>query len=202
MYEYRNKIHFFEKLIFEAPVGMAVIGGENHIVEVANPIFLKMLHGCKSLNAPVEGRKLEDLLTKEQYEAFAPAIKEAYQLETQVDINEYKIPVSSKAAFSYWNLSFVPMRNYDDSLTKLIIIARNVTNRLLNIQRSEVFASIVAELNARREYTPIMQTVLSLAVESLGASDGLIYLYEPDQRHLRGVQNYCPKADWAGNKYR
>jgi signal transduction histidine kinase len=194
LYEYRNKIHFFEKLIFEAPVGMAVIGGENHIVEVANPIFLKMLHGCKSLNAPVEGRKLEDLLTKEQYEAFAPAIKEAYQLETQVDINEYKIPVSSKAAFSYWNLSFVPMRNYDDSLTKLIIIARNVTNRLLNIQRSEVFASIVAELNARREYTPIMQTVLSLAVESLGASDGSIYLYEPDQRHLRVVSELLPKG--------
>ena len=193
LYECRSKTHFLGKLIFEAPVGMAVIGGSSHTIEVANPIFLKMLNECKRLDAPVEGRKLKDLLTREQHEIFVPAIEEAYQTESQIDINDYKIPVPSKAAFSYWTLNFVPMRNYDGNLTKLIIIARNVTAGLLHHQRNEVFTSIVAELNARREYTPIMQTVLALAVESLGASDGSIYLFEPDQKHLRGVSELIPK---------
>ena len=145
------------------------------------------------MNAKAWTRLLKELLPREQYETFNPAIEEAYQLETQIDINDYKIPVPSKAAFSYWNLNFLPMRNYDGNLTKLIIIAKNVTDKVLHLQRNEIFASIVAELNARREYTPIMQTVLALAVESLGASDGSIYLFEPDQRHLRGVSELMPK---------
>lgn len=192
LYECRNKQHFLEKLILEAPVGMAVIGGSSHTIEVANPIFLKLLHECKSLNAPAEGRKLKEVLTKEHYEAFIPAIEEAYQSEKQIDISEYKIPVPSKAAFSYWHLNFVPMRNYDGNLTKLIIMAQGATAEVLHHQRNEVFASIVTELNARREYTSIMQTVLALTVESLGASDGSIYLFEPDQRHLRGVSELKP----------
>jgi signal transduction histidine kinase len=192
LYECRNKKHFLDKLIFEAPVGMAVIGGINHTIEKANPIFLKLLQECKPLNSPAEGRKLKEVLSKEHYEAFLYAIEEAYQSEKQIDISGYKTTNHEKAAFSYWQLSFVPMRNYDGNLTKLIIMAQDATATVLHHQRNEISASIVAELNARGEYTQIVQTVLALVVESIGASDGAIYLFEPDQKHLRGVSELVP----------
>lgn len=129
----------FYNNIMHAPVAMAVLTGENFVVEIVNEMMLE-LWGKKTnevLNKPVfegipevKGQGLEDIITA------------VYQNGEKFEANERRISLPRNGVNQVFYLNFVyePIKGENNQVVSIVATATDVTNQVLarqKIQESE-----------------------------------------------------------------
>ncbi|MFT3747745.1 MAG: PAS domain S-box protein [Agriterribacter sp.] len=116
----------FRNTVKQAPVGITILRGENFTVELANDKYLELID-----------RKEADFIDKPLFDSL-PEVKEsvggllAQVLKTGVPYYGYEFPVTinryGKSELMYFNFVYQPLREENDTITGIIVIATDVTS--------------------------------------------------------------------------
>ena len=137
----------FRNTVKQLPLGIATLKGKELIVEMANPGYLQLIDKQEE---DVLGKPIFDSVP-EAKETMFPLISKVlengdpyYTDELQVTLNRY-----GKQEICYFNLVFHPLREENDSISGVIIVAYEVTEavkaRHLIKESEEAFRTLVMQ---------------------------------------------------------
>lgn len=144
----------FRNTVKQVPLGILILKGSDLVVEMANPIYLQIIDKQES-----------EILNKPIFDS-VPRTKEImFRLLTQVletgnahNIDEYTVTLNrnGKEEICYFNLVFHPLKEENDTISGIIIVAYEVTEavkaRYLLAQNEEAFRNLVMD-------SPIAMTI-------------------------------------------
>ncbi|MBE8724264.1 PAS domain-containing protein [Flavobacterium hungaricum] len=147
----RNAIEESEKrfrdTIKQLPLGIGILRGPNLIVEMANPTYLQIIDKTEN---KVIGKPIFDVVPEAEeivYPLLSKVFNEGipyYTDELEVTLNRY-----GKEEHCYFNLVFHPLREADNKVSGIIIIAYEVTEEIkakhLLAESEKAFRKIVME---------------------------------------------------------
>ena len=117
--------HRFRNIMEQAPLGITILRGPDHTIEMANETYLKIV------NRPKEsfiGKALFDALPEVRM-AVAPILKNV--LETGIPYYGIEFPVflnkTGKEEITYFNFVYHPLKEEDGSIRDIIVVASDVT---------------------------------------------------------------------------
>ena len=124
MKENQQQRLFLERLMDVAPLGIAVVRGDEHRFEIANATY-RAIPGAKR---PVVGRTFEEVFP---YIADGGVVlDEAYRTGRAVRLSERKGVSVSGEGPTYWSVDVVPLRDVDGGVDGLLIITRDVSREV------------------------------------------------------------------------
>ncbi|MFD1605659.1 PAS domain S-box protein [Flavobacterium artemisiae] len=147
----RNAIEESEKrfrdTIKQLPLGIGILRGANLIIEMVNPTYLQIIDKVEN---KVIGKPIFDVVPEAE-EIVYPLLSKVYNEgkpyytdELEVTLNRY-----GKQELCYFNLVFHPLREDNDNVSGIIIIAYEVTEevkaRHLLTESEKAFRKIVME---------------------------------------------------------
>lgn len=125
----------FRKLVISAPVGICIVTKENNLVEVANDQFLQVV-----------GRKKRELENRPYWEAlkeaetlYAPILQNVFETGIAYVGSEHRVALIRNGVKEDVYVSFVyePIRDETDAISKVMIVAIDVTPQVLNRRKIE-----------------------------------------------------------------
>ncbi|MDR7370390.1 PAS domain S-box protein [Flavobacterium aquidurense] len=137
----------FRNIVKQAPVGIAILKGEDLIIEMANPTYLQItdkqendILGHPMFKSLPEAKDTMYPLLSKVYETGKPY----YTDELSVTLNRY-----GKEELCYFNFVFHPLRDENNTLSGIIIVSYEVTEavtaRHLLAESEKAFRQIVVE---------------------------------------------------------
>ncbi len=109
----------------QAPVGIIILRGEELITEIVNETYLQVVGRKES---EMIGRSLFDALP-EVKEIVSPLLKEVFQSGVPYHGNEFPVILNryGKAEVAYFNFVYQPLREPDNTISGIIVVATEVT---------------------------------------------------------------------------
>lgn len=142
---------FLERLMEAAPVGIAVVRGEDHRHEMANAHYRGMVPGTASIT----GRPFAEVFPTVAKQGGVELIEEVYQAATVVSVHEWSPTAGSVPDRRFWNVDLVPLWESNGTIQGVLIVSQEVT----------------AQVRARRE-------IERLAVEAQQQADQLSAIFD------------------------
>jgi len=125
----------FRKLVTDAPVAMAVFRGKDHVAEIANDAYLRLID-----------KQEEDFLNRPLFEAL-PAVKPAIEdilnnVITTGEVyygNEFKVVLNRRGEDEtcYFNFTYSPLLGRNNVPEGFIVVAHEVTEQVNSRRRME-----------------------------------------------------------------
>jgi len=118
----------FRNTVKQLPLGIAIVKGENLIVEMANAAYLQIIDKTEEeilgkdifATVPESKEKVYPLLSKVYHDGIP-----YYTDELEVSLNRY-----GKQEICYFNLGFYPLREENNAITGVIIVTYEVTEAI------------------------------------------------------------------------
>lgn len=144
---YKESEENFKKLILQAPIGMIILKGEDFYVELVNDTYLKLA-----------GKNRKDFAEKPLWEALPEAkslgfdhiLKKVMQSGVAHYGKEQALGITrnGKAETAFINFVYEPLKDSDDSINRIMVVAIEVTEMLESkrlIQDAEERARLAVE---------------------------------------------------------
>ena len=118
----------FVQLFDQAPTFLAVLGGPDHVIELANPGYLKLVG-----HRPVMGRKVADALPEAVSQGYLTLLDEVYRSGKSFSANGAKYTTQAEADGPvderYVDFVYQPMTGRDGSVSGILVQGVDVTSR-------------------------------------------------------------------------
>ncbi len=134
-------------LFIQAPIGMAILRGPNHIVEIANDRILQ-----------IWGKTSIEVMNRPVFEAIPEAMNQGYEQMLEVVIQEGRGIVLESSPLSiirhgkkedvFLKLNYEPLREEDGTISGIMIVADDITEQVIarkKIEESELRLKIALE---------------------------------------------------------
>ncbi|HWI91066.1 MAG TPA: PAS domain S-box protein [Flavisolibacter sp.] len=143
----------FRKLVINAPVGICIVTNEDNYVEVVNDQFLQVV-----------GRNRQELENQPYWKAlkeaevyYAPILQNVFESGTAYAGSEHKVLLTRNGVREYVYINFVyePMRDEQGTVSKVMILAIDVTPQVLvrrKIEEAEERARLSIEISQLGSY--------------------------------------------------
>lgn len=137
----------FRKTIKQLPLGIGILRGKDLIVEMANPTYLQIIDKTEE---EILGHPIFEVVP-EAKEIVYPLLSNVYNQGTSYYTDELKVTLNryGKQEICYFNLVFHPLREENNSVSGIIIVAYEVTEevkaRHLLTESEKAFRKIVME---------------------------------------------------------
>jgi PAS domain S-box-containing protein len=125
-------IHSKESLrntILNAPVAMCILRGPNHVVEIANKKFIELLGKTEEV---LIDNPIFEVVPEAKNQGFDKLLNNVYQ--TGVSFNAEGVPVqllkNNKLETLYLNYVYEPLKENDNTITGIIVVANDVTSQI------------------------------------------------------------------------
>ncbi|WP_438041734.1 ATP-binding protein [Sorangium sp. So ce128] len=135
-------------LFEQAPVGIAVYRGPEHIIEVANPHFVAMV------GRDVLGRSLQEAFPEVVGSSFLEVFYRAYATGEPFVTHDYRFDLDRGRGVleeSYWSFNLLPMRDPGAAVARILVVALDVTEYVRARKKLEAAAREREELLRRAE---------------------------------------------------
>jgi PAS domain S-box-containing protein len=142
---------FLERLMDTAPVGIAVVRGEDHRYEMANAHYRAMASEPQT----IIGRPFAEVFPEVADNGGVGLIEEVYQTATVVSVHEWSLVAGTEPNRRFWNVDLIPLWESDGSIQGVLIVSQEVT----------------PQVRARRE-------IEQLAVEAQQQADQLSTIFD------------------------
>ena len=134
----------FQNLVKQAPVAMCILKGKEHVVELANEYYLKVMGtdekivGAPFFETHIEWKNegMQELLDVAYKEGTPFYAYEQVIAHTRKDVKEQR----------YFNLLCQPMRELEQKITGIIMVLSDVTEQVVARKRMEEQAAMVKNL--------------------------------------------------------
>jgi PAS domain S-box-containing protein len=188
----------FRDTVKQAPVGITILRGPNHLVEMANEAYLKLVD-----------REEKTFIGKPLFESL-PEVEDAVSallnnvMETGIPYhgNEVPIPInkSGKLETIYFDFLYYPLKEEDGEISGIIVTATEVSEKVLarkRIEQNEERLNIVVEaselgtweLNVKTKDASYSQRYLEIVggykTDAKLTHDQLLKHVHPDDKHVR-----------------
>ncbi len=119
-----------QQLIKTAPIGLAILFGEERLIETANPA-MRNIWGYTDHH--VEGKTLSDLFPDYNKQDFSRKLEEAYASGKIISLNEiaFKSPLSPES-LKYLDVNFHPLFDLKNKVLTVMATAVDVTEKVIN----------------------------------------------------------------------
>jgi PAS domain S-box-containing protein len=114
---------FLERLMETAPVGIAVVRGDDHRYEMANAHYRAMAPESQ----PVIGRPFAEVFPAVAKQGGIDLIQEVYRTATVVSVHEWSTTPGPGSTRGFWNVDLVPLWESDGSIQGVLIVSQEVT---------------------------------------------------------------------------
>jgi PAS domain S-box-containing protein len=114
---------FLERLMETAPVGIAVVHGEDHRYEMANAHYRAIAADSEH----VIGRPFVEVFPEIAKQGGVDLIEEVYETATVVSVHEWSGIVGSDPGRRFWNVDLVPLWESDGTIRGVLIVSQDVT---------------------------------------------------------------------------
>ncbi|MFW6115600.1 MAG: PAS domain S-box protein [Chloroflexota bacterium] len=117
---------FLERLMDAAPVGIAVVRGEEHHFEMANAGY----RGIPGARGPVVGRRFEDVFPFVPASAGVEVLDEVYRTGEPISLREREGVFVPGEGQTYWSVDVVPLQETAGGVGGLLMITRDVSQEV------------------------------------------------------------------------
>jgi PAS domain S-box-containing protein len=116
----------FRDVVWQAPMGITILRGENFVVEMANGFYL---HVIDKTEKEFAGRPFFDALP-ELEETVKPLLTTVYTTGEPVYRTEFPVRMNrfGRQELAYFNFVYYPLRESDGQITGVIVVASDVTS--------------------------------------------------------------------------
>ncbi|WP_428661058.1 ATP-binding protein [Runella sp.] len=144
----------FDNIVQQVPVGITILQGPEFIVEMANDTYLQIVDRSRSAFV---GRSLFDSLP-EVKTAVQPLLEEVMSTGFPYYGNEFEVPLNrfGKKEATFFNFVYQPLRDAEQNVTGIIVVANEVTN-LVN-------AKHIFEQSESRFRNLVMQSPIAMTI--------------------------------------
>ena len=176
----------FLDLYSQAPSCMGILKGPNHIFEMANPLYLKLI-GKKN----IIGKTVKEVLPELKQQGVFEILDTVYQTGETFSANEMLVKFdhhcNGKLVDTYLNFIYQAHRNIDGFIDGILFFANDVTEQVLSRHKIE---------ENKKMYEELIQN-LPVATYSCDA-DGHILIYNKAAVALWGREPEIGKDLWCG----
>jgi PAS domain S-box-containing protein len=126
----------FRNTVKQAPVGITILRGPNHVVEMANEAYLKLVGREES---PFVGRPLFDSLP-EVKESVSELLDSVYNTGIPFHGNELPVPINryGKPEIFYFDFLYHPLKEEDGKISGIIVTVTEVTEKVEARKKTEL----------------------------------------------------------------
>ena len=125
MKENRRQRVFLEQLMDVAPVGIALVRGDDHVFEIANAYY-RAIPGAQR---PVVGRPFAEVFPAAG-ETTLKLLDQVYRTAQAEQLRERKGLFVPGEGQTYWNVDLVPLQDLDDAVNSVLILTRDVSREV------------------------------------------------------------------------
>ncbi|RYY26762.1 MAG: PAS domain S-box protein [Chitinophagaceae bacterium] len=136
----------FSSIFRESPMGMAVLRGEDLIVEQANKAMLQDL--WQLTEAEIVGRKLLDVFPELDDQKYPELLRQVLRTGVEYREHESRAFVGSGLREVFFDLQYTPLIEREANINRIMVTAYDVTNRVNNrkiIQEAEERSRLAIE---------------------------------------------------------
>ncbi len=127
----------FRRIVEQAPVLIAVVEGPEHRVTLANAAVRAVLPAAR----PVCGRKIIDVLPSPIGRAAVPFLDDVFASARSLRLREFGTAVDARGTMRYWDATLTPLCGADGEVDAVMIMASDVTARVLARRKAEQMAA-------------------------------------------------------------
>ena len=182
-------------MFMQAPGFVAVLNGPNHVFEMVNPAYARLVG-----HRPVTGQAIRDALPELESQGFYAFLDDVYATGEPFEGRESRIelqhtpggPVTSV----YLNFIYQPIRNLDGQIAGIFVQGHEVTANVLAAQRQKL---MIDELNHRVKNT--LATVQSIAMQTARSHEDPRTFAESFQSRLMALSHthdLLTRSHWEG----
>lgn len=132
------------RIVEHAPVLIAVVEGPDHRVVLANAAVRAALPAARVIC----GRKIADVLPSPIGRAAVPFLDDVFASARSLRLREFGTAIDARGAMRYWDATLTPLFGGDGGVDAIMIMANDVTARVLARRKAEQMAA-EAERRAR-----------------------------------------------------
>jgi PAS domain S-box-containing protein len=131
----------FRSLVMQAPVGICILKGENFLVEIANNNYLQL---ARKTSEQLVGKPLWEGLWDAKTKELDDLLKKVLRTGESIHAREHEIElnIAGQPKKFYFDFVYAPLHEIDGSVTKIMVIAMEVTDKVIARKRIE---EVVAE---------------------------------------------------------
>lgn len=152
MKENRRQRLFVERLMEVAPVGIAVVRGEDHRFEMANSAY-RAIPGARR---PVVGRRFEDVFPAVPDAAGVELLDEVYRTGRAVGLDAQAGASVQGEGRSYWDIDIAPLQSVEGTVDGALMVVHEVSPEVRALKEIERLAANLAQ--ERDTLQTIMET--------------------------------------------
>ncbi|MGI5915301.1 MAG: PAS domain S-box protein [Anaerolineae bacterium] len=140
--ENRQQRVFLQRLVEDAPVAIGVVTALDHRLELTNPAF-ETIPGA--FRRPMMGRTLSEALPATMLDDVTQPIEDAVRTGRTSSIRAYRMNLGPGYEDTYWDVDYVPLKAADETVDRVLVLARDVTDMVHSRKQLEDLAAQVAE---------------------------------------------------------
>jgi PAS domain S-box-containing protein len=123
----RSQREFLERLLESAPVGIAVVRGEDYRYEFVNAYY-QAIPGVPDV--PPVGHTIKEVLPDRIGKKWLEAVQQAYRTGQVASLREFQVPAGSGGEKTYWNVDHVPLKGSEGQVEGVLVIAAEITEQV------------------------------------------------------------------------
>jgi PAS domain S-box-containing protein len=177
----------FIDLYLQAPSCMGILKGPNHVFEMANPLYLKLID-----KTDIIGKTVKEVLPELEAQGIFEFLDTVYQTGETFSANEMLVKFdfhgNGKLVDTYLNFIYQAHRNIDGAVDGILFFAIDVTEQVLSRKKIE---------ESKKSYRELIEN-LPVATYSCDA-DGRIMIYNKAAAALWGREPEIGKDLWFGS---
>ncbi len=167
--EQRRQREFLEKLLENAPIGIAAVQGPEHRHILANPTY-RAIAGVPQQD--VVGRTVAEVFPEVAARGGHGAreidwLDEVYRTGKTVSRRNYEFSTGPQKQQTYWNIDGVPLQSSDGKVEAVLILVQEVTETALSQKRLAFLSEASAVLASSLEYETTLANVARVATLTL-----------------------------------
>lgn len=187
------EIQRFQDLFSQAPSCMGILKGPNHIYELANPLYLKLIG-----KSDIIGQTVKEVLPELETQGILQFLDTVYETGQSFAANEMLVQLdlhgTGELSDTYLNLIYQAHRNHEGSIDGIFFFAIDVTEQVLSRNQIELsekrFKTLIQEgsdlisiVNENQLYTylsPAFTNILGVKHEELIGTTPIGRIHEDD----------------------
>jgi PAS domain S-box-containing protein len=171
-------------LLMQAPVSIALWRGPEHVYELTNPAYERLVNKRGLL-----GRRARDVFPELEGQGVFELLDRAYATGEPQTVHELQARLDrlGNGALDpgYFTFTIIPVRDGEGRITGVMQVASEVTSQVNARKRVEALSAISAALTASLTVEEVIRVVVDQVHAATGAAASVAYLLSGDGQELR-----------------
>lgn len=179
------------ELLMEAPAGICVLRGPEHVFELANEPYLRLIN--RGGREAVLGRTVKDVLPEVEPQGFLALLDRVFTTGEPVRGNEVRALIrqdpTSPPVELFINFTYQPTRDVNGAIDGVLVHAVDITEQVVGRRRVEELARELArDIEARERAEQERRAIDDRFRAFVEASANVIYRMSADWREMRRLE--------------